>query len=141
MATVADDPPDDPNIPGASKIIRRVVPGRFMRMTGQPEASAFRRKGGDRGLSVTLWATQADLDATLSGNAGFGVLGLYVHEVRAEGLSIAFTEVPGNPNHCELFGDLPGRVQQRLAITSRWVVYPADYPEDLKRPLWELHQA
>ena len=109
-----------------------------MRSTGQPEPGAFRRKGGDHGLSVTLWTAAADLDATLAANPAFGVVSVYVGEARAEGLSLAFTEVAGNPNHCELFGALPGRIQQRLAGISRWVVYPDGYPEDLKGALWKL---
>ena len=87
---------------------------------------------------MTLWTNAADLDATLSANPGFGIVSVYVNEVRAEGLTIAFTEEPGNPNHCELFGNLPGRIQQRLASIARWVVYPEAYQEDLKKPEWQL---
>lgn len=138
MATVQDQPPDDPTISGDAKILRRVVPGRFSRRTGQPEDNTFRRKPTEPGLSVTLWLSADDLANTLGPHPGFGVVALFVAEARAEHLRIAFTEEPGNPNHCELFGDLPGSKRQRLANLARWVVYPDGYPEQMKRPTWTL---
>lgn len=138
MATVHGQPPDDASIPGDTKILRRVVPGRYSRTTGLAEEGTFRRKAGESGLSVTLWQSAADLEITLAPHPGFGVIGLLVREVRGEQLTIAFTEEPGNPNHCELFGDLPGSKRQRLANIARWVVYPDGYPEEMKQPIWAI---
>lgn len=134
MATVQEQHPDDPSIAGTSKILRRVVPGRFSRTTGLPDKGVFRRRPGDLGLSVTLWLSNDDLEVTIAPHPGFGVIALLVAQIREEQLRIAYTEEPGNPNHCELFGDLPGSKQQRFANMARWVVYPDDYPEDMKRP-------
>ena len=138
MATAEEQPPDDNSISGETKFLRRVVPGRYSRSTGRPEEGVFRRKPQEPGLSVTLWLSADDLEVTIAPHPGFGVIGLLVSEIRAEGLGIVFTEEPGNPNHCELFGVLPGSKRQRLANIARWVVYPDGYPDDMKQATWTL---
>lgn len=90
------------------------------------------------GLSVTLWLSEEDLEITLAPHPGFGVIGLLVAEIRAEQLRVAFTEEPGNPNHCELFGEMPGSKRQRLANIARWIVYPDGYPDAMKQATWTI---
>lgn len=128
--------PDDPSITDGEKVLRRVVPDRYSRRNGNPEEGTFKKDGGGSGTSVTLWRTDQDLEITQDGHPGFGVVGVYVGELRAHGLAIAFVEEPGNPNHCEIFGPRPGAVRKDLAGKARWVVYPIDYPDEFKKPLW-----
>lgn len=131
-----NDPPDDPTIADGEKVLRRVVPDRYSRRTGLPEENTFKKDGGGSGTSVTLWRTDEDLQITREGHPGFGIVAVYVGELRAHGLSIAFVAEPGNPNHCEIFGPRPGAARKDLARKSRWVTYPIDYPEEFKQPLW-----
>ena len=132
-----NDPPDDPNILDGEKVLRRVVPDRFSGRTGRPEDGTFKKDGLASGTSVTLWRSNEDLDITRDGHPGFGVVGLYVGELRQEGLTIAFVDEPGNPNHCEIFGPRTGSLRKKLATTARWVVFPIDYPGPFRETvLW-----
>jgi hypothetical protein len=132
----AKDPPDDPSIGGGEKVLRRIVPDRYSRRNGLPEKGTFKKDGGGSGTSVTLWRSDQDLQVTLEGHDGFGVVAIYVDQLREHGLSVAFVHEPGNPNHCEIFGDRAGAILKDLAEKSRWVVHPADYPDEFKDALW-----
>ena len=129
-------PPDDPSITDETKVLRRVVPGRYSRTSGIPEEGTFRKDGDGTGTSVTLWLSDEDLNITRAPHPDFGVVSLYVSEFRKLGLSIAYVDEPGNPNHCEVFGDRTKGNRVQLAKAARWVAYPIGYPEELKKQLW-----
>lgn len=114
------------------------MPGRYSRNTGIPEEGTFRKDGDSSGTSVTLWLSNEDLAITRDPHPDFGIVSLYVSEFRKFGLRIAYVDEPGNPNHCEVFGDRTKGNRVQLAKASRWVVYPFDYPEELKGELWSL---
>ncbi len=132
-----NDPPDDPSILDGEKVLRRIVPGRFSRRTGLPEDGTFKKDGLASGTSVTLWRSDEDLAIICEGHLGFGVVGIYVSELRLAGLAIAFVDEPGNPNHCEIFGPRTGTLRKKLTAKAPWVEFPDEYPEQFRvKPLW-----
>lgn len=131
--------PDDPSIDGRTKILRRVPPGQYNPDTGLPDSGTFSKDGTDPGTSVTLWVTGEDLRIVSEPHPHFGVVALYVDEVRAEGLRVAYVDEPGNPNHCEIYGARSRGKKRRIADLVRWVKFPDGFPPATaeKLALWK----
>lgn len=132
MEPPQDDPPDDASITDETEVLRRVPPGEFKR-NGLPNSNNFDLDGNGGGTSVVLWLDQEDdLHSVQAGHEEYGVVATAVGAWREHGLKIVRNPLPGNPNHCEIWGSRSTSAKRRLAKAARWVCYPADYPEDLK---------
>lgn len=123
--------PDDLSIDGRTKLLRRVPPGQYSPESGLPVSGTFSKDGSDSGTSVTLWLTGEDLRIVSDPHPAFGIVALYVEQVRAEELRIAYVDEPGNPNHCEIYGPRSSGKKRRLSLAVRWVKFPAGFPAEL----------
>ncbi len=132
MEPPPDDPPDDASIANETEVLRRVPPDEFKR-NGLPNSNNFDLDGSGNGTSVVLWLeAEADLKRVRLGHEEYGVVALAVGAWREQGLTITRHELPGNPNHCEIWGARSTSTKRKLAKAARWICYPADYPDDLK---------
>lgn len=104
------------------RLLRRVP--KWMVHDGVIEKSNFRETEGGRGLSVTLWESDADLADVRRGNEEFGVVCVTAADLRELNMSIVRVPLVGNLNHCELFPRLGPAAQKRLKNASAWVHYP-----------------
>jgi len=113
---------DDPAIAGRVRLLRRV--GRYQVNDGIIDSSCFLEKEEGRGLSVTIWEAQSDLDDVRRFNENFGVVCLAAQAFRLEGSRIVRAALVGNLNHCEIFPRLGSGARKRLKAAAKWVHYP-----------------
>ena len=127
-----DEPSDDASIGDELEVLRRVPPGEY-KANGVPNSNNFDLDGDGNGTSVVLWLEQeADLQRVRAGHEDYGVVALTVGVWRAHGLKIAKSELPGNPNHCEVWGVRSTSTKRKLAKAARWVHYPEGFPAELQ---------
>ena len=113
---------DDPAIAGEIRLLRRVPQARVHQ--GKCETSNFREDEEGRGLSVTVWEREADLDDVRRHHDGFGVICVAAHVFRSVGGIIVRVPLVGNLNHCEIFPRFTPSPQKKLRAEVRWVYYP-----------------
>lgn len=128
-----NEPEDDASISSEVEVLRRVPPGEF-KANGIPNSNNFDLDADGNGTSVVLWLnSESDLQIVREGHEEYGVVALPVGAWRGYGLKVARNELPGNPNHCEIWGTRSTSAKRKLAKLARWICYPADFPEHLKQ--------
>lgn len=122
----ASDIEDDASIQDAARLLRRVPPN-WVADGPRPEKSNFEERSSGHGLSVTLWESQADLDATVAERPEFGVIFVTAGQMREAGFSIVRVPIDGNPNHCECYGAPTPSKRRKLAVEAKWVKVPVGF--------------
>lgn len=85
-----------------------------------------------------MWLSESDLAAVQAPKPEFGVAGITAGQARASGFWIQKTFEQGNPNHCELGGQVSNGKREKISKSARWVRYPEGYPDEFKGELWAL---
>ena len=116
---------DDLSIPDDWRMLRRIPPAWIKDF--QPESSNFSVRQPNEGLSVTAWCDPSDLIAVQADAPSFGVVRVLAGELREAGFRIVRLPEPGNPNHCECYGNVSRAARRRLASAAVWVVPPAEH--------------
>jgi hypothetical protein len=134
----ADGIEDDQSIADDCRMLRRIPP--YWLKDFRPESSNFENREPDPkfGLSVTIWESEADLEAVIAEEPSFGVVCVTAGQLRAEGCAIVRRPLDQNPNHCECFGNPGHGARRRLAKSARWVHVPAGHDPDPYGPLESL---
>lgn len=122
MDNLPDWAVDDPEIDGPILMLRRVPA--ILVQDGVFESSCFRETEVDRGLSMTPWLSDQDLEDVLRDHDDFGVIAVAASALRAEGATIARCPIEGNANHCEVLPHFGKKAQRRLKRAAGWVHYP-----------------
>lgn len=104
------------------RLLRRVP--RMLVHDGVIESSNFRETEAGRGLSVTLWASDQDLEDVRRFNEDLGVVWITAEVLRAAKGIIVRAPLVGNLNHCELFPRFSGGQQKQIRKTARWAHCP-----------------
>ena len=123
---------DSPDILNHHCLLRR-VPDHAL-SGGQPDSSNFREKEEGTGLSVSLWLTPDNLDAIIGDYPGWGVTTLVVEDVRKLGLRVMRAPIPGDPNHCEIWG-IGSKTPKKLKRVHMWARYNDCIPEEGRKPV------
>jgi len=103
-------------------LLRRVP--RLLVHAGVVESSNFRETEAGRGLSVTLWESEADLADVRRFNEDLGVVWVAASIFRDAGATIVRVPLVGNLNHCELFPRFSPSPLKKMKNAARWVYYP-----------------
>lgn len=124
---MANPPPDNPAIPDAAELWRRIVPAWWVadRNTGQRRLStqAFENLE-DLSLSVTIAAECAGRHVLLNGHDGYGLAALSAGHARSckQGIQRAPTE--NDPAHAHIIGEKPRSVRKCLLGGTSMLVEP-----------------
>jgi hypothetical protein len=131
---MADLPPgaaDDLTITSEARLLRRVPSHQVDK--GRPDSRNFNHPAAEQtGWSCTLWESDQDFTDLMSGHENFGCVRISADDLRQEGLQIIRVPLPGNPNHCEVFGAMTSKAQARkLRERAVWVKYPSGVDQDI----------
>lgn len=120
---------DAPDILDHHCLLRRIPD--YLLDGPDPDSSNFREKEEGTGLSVSVWASPADLENLLAEHPEWGVTTLVVSDVRKLDLKIMRAPLVEDPNHCEIWG-IGSKTPKKLKRVHKWARYNACIPQELR---------
>lgn len=123
---------DDPSIPDASELWRRIHPRWAVHDDNQGgwrvSSAAFADSRDGSPLSVLLADVVAETgrtaDHVLTAYTGYSLASITAGTARSNQQAVARTPAPDEPAHASVFGRKTDGIRRALARSARWVVAP-----------------